>query len=51
MQGEDTSSNLIREIEHWKFPWDKIFPGNNVANIHGNVQEEETWMLKAASLQ
>ena len=24
---------------------------NNVANVHGNVQEEEPWMLKAASLQ
>ena len=24
---------------------------NNVANIHGNIQEEEPYMIKAASLQ
>ena len=28
MQWKVTSGNLIREIQHWTFPWDKIFLGN-----------------------
>ena len=34
-----------------KFSFKMAFYSINVANIHGNVQEEVPYMLKAASLQ